>query len=105
MTDVSVELQEEERRYVLLLDDEHAGELVFRDRGGGVLAFLHTEIDPERRQRGLGSALVRGALDDAGKRGLEIVAICPFVEAFVHDHPEYAHLTVPDPARRPPNRG
>ena len=104
-TDVSVERREEERRYVLLLGGEHAGELVFRDRGGGVLAFLHTEIDPVRQQRGLGSALVRGALDDARERGLEIVAICPFVESFVHDHPEYADLAVPDPARRPKNRG
>ena len=104
MTGVALKRNEQERRYVLLLAGEHAGELVFRDRGGGVLAFLHTEIDPEKQRRGLGSALVRGALDDADERGLKIVAICPFVEAFVHDHPEYAHLAVPDPARRPRNR-
>jgi predicted GNAT family acetyltransferase len=65
-----------------------------------VLAFLHTEVDPARQQRGLGSALVRAALEDARKRGLRIVAICPFVEAYVHDHPEYADLSVADPARR-----
>jgi len=102
--DVSVERREEERRYVLLVDGEHAGELVFRDRGGGVLAFLHTEVDPARQRRGLGSVLVRGALDDARERGVKIVAICPFVEAFVHDHPEYADLAVADPARRPKTR-
>jgi uncharacterized protein len=105
VTDVSIELHEEERRYVLLLDGEHAGELVFRDRGGGVLAFLHTEIDPERQRRGLGSALVKGALDDAGQRGLKIVAICPFVGAFVQDHPDYAPLAVPDPARKTRQHG
>jgi len=105
MTDVSVELREEERRYVLLLEGKHAGELVFRDRGGGVLAFLHTEIDPERQHHGLGSALVKGALDDANERGLKIVAICPFVQAFVHDHPEYGDLAVPDPAKRLTKRG
>jgi len=99
--DVSVELREEDRRYVLLLDGEQAGELVFRDRGGGVLAFIHTEVDPARQRRGLGSVLVRGVLDDARERGVKIVAICPFVEAFVHDHPEYADLAVEDPARRP----
>jgi uncharacterized protein len=102
--DVSVERREEERRYVLLVDGEHAGELVFRDRGNGVLAFLHTEVDSARQQRGLGSALVRGALDDARERGLKIVAICPFVDAFVHDHPDYAALAVADPARRPKTR-
>jgi predicted GNAT family acetyltransferase len=100
MTGASVELREDERRYVLLLDGEHAGELVFRDRGGGVLAFLHTEVDPPKQQRGLGSALVKGALDDARERGFKVAPICPFVEAYVHDHPEYRDLAVADPARR-----
>jgi uncharacterized protein len=98
--EIFVERRDEERRYILLVDGEQAGELVFRDRGGGVLAFFHTEVDPARRQRGLGSALVKGALDDARERGFKIVPICPFVEAFVHDHPDYADLAVADPARR-----
>jgi predicted GNAT family acetyltransferase len=98
--DVTVERRDDERRYVLLLDGEHAGELVFRDRGGGVLAFLHTEVDPAKQQRGLGSALVRAALEDARERGLRIVAVCPFVEAYVRNHSEYADLAVADPARR-----
>jgi uncharacterized protein len=97
---ISIERRDEERRYVLLVDGEQAGELVFRDRGGGVLAFLHTEVDPARQQRGLGSALVKGALDDAREQSFKIVAICPFVETFVHDHPEYADLAVADPARK-----
>jgi predicted GNAT family acetyltransferase len=98
--DVTVERRDDEGRYVLLLGDEHAGELVFRDRGGGVLAFLHTEVDPARQRRGLGSALVRAALEDVRERGLQIVPVCPFIEAYVHDHPEYADLAVTDPARR-----
>jgi predicted GNAT family acetyltransferase len=97
---ITVERRDDERRFVLLLDGEHAGELVFRDRGGRVLAFLHTEVDPAKQQRGLGSALVRAALEDARERGLRIVPICPFVEAYVQDHPEYADLAVADPARR-----
>jgi uncharacterized protein len=99
--DVTVERRADEGRYVLLVGGEHAGELVFRDRGGGVLAFLHTEVDPARQRRGLGSALVRAALEDARERGLQIVPVCPFVEAYVDDHPEYADLAVTDPARRP----
>jgi hypothetical protein len=100
VSELAVEHRPDERRYELLVDGEPAGELVYRDRGGGVLAFLHTEVDSARQRRGLGSALVRGALDDARERGLKIVAICPFVEAFVHDHPEYADLAVADPARK-----
>ena len=93
-------LRPAERRYELLLAGAHAGELVYRDRGGNVLAFLHTEVDETLQRRGLGSALVAGALDDARDRGLHVVPICPFVDAYVRRHPEYGDLVVDDPARR-----
>ena len=54
-SDVSVERRDDERRYVLLLGGESAGELVFRDRGGGVLAFL----TPRSTRRGDGAGSVR----------------------------------------------
>jgi predicted GNAT family acetyltransferase len=90
----------DERRYELLLDGRHAGELVYRARGDDVLAFLHTEVDPATRERGLGSALVASALEDARARGMRVVPLCPFVDAYVRRHPEWADLVVPDPARR-----
>lgn len=65
-----------------------------------MIALLHTEVDTHLRRRGLGAALVTGALDDARRQGLKIVPICPFVEAFVRRHPEYEDLVVDDPARR-----
>jgi len=98
--DVRVEHRPDERRYELLVGGESAGELVYRDRGGGVLAFLHTEVDPARRRRGLGAQLVAGALDGARGRGLKVVPICPFVDAYVRLHPEYGDLVADDPARR-----
>jgi predicted GNAT family acetyltransferase len=100
VSEIAVEHRPDERRYELLVDGEPAGELVYRDRGGGVLAFLHTEVDPNVRLRGLGSALVAGALDDARARGLRVVPLCPFVDAYVRRHPEYADLVADDPARR-----
>jgi predicted GNAT family acetyltransferase len=90
----------EQRRYELRLDGLPVGELVYRDRSEGVVAFLHTEVDPETRLRGLGSALVAAALDDARERGLRVVPLCPFVDAYVRRHPEYADLVIADPARR-----
>jgi predicted GNAT family acetyltransferase len=90
----------DERRYELRLDGVPVAELVYRDRGEGVVAFLHTEVDPDTRLRGLGSALVAAALDDARERGLRVVPVCPFVDAYVRRHPEYADIVVADPARR-----
>jgi uncharacterized protein len=98
--ELTVVRRPDERRYELLLGEAAAGELVYRDRGENVVAFLHTEIDPAVERRGLGTALVRAALDDARSRGLGVVPICPFVDAFVRRHPEYADLVVADPARR-----
>jgi hypothetical protein len=98
--DVTVLHRPEQRRYELLVAGSPAGELVYRDRGENVLAFLHTEVDPGQQRRGLGSALVTGALDDARERGFRIVPLCPFVDAFVRRHAEYADLVVADPARR-----
>jgi predicted GNAT family acetyltransferase len=90
----------DERRYELMIGDVHAGELVYRDRGEGVIALLHTEVDPSLQRRGLGSALVKGVIDDARTRGLHIVPLCPFVEAYLRRHPSDADLAVADPARR-----
>jgi predicted GNAT family acetyltransferase len=98
--DLTVVHRPDERRYELLAGGAHAGELVYRDRGGDVVAFLHTEVDATLQRRGLGTALVTGALDDARERGQKVVPLCPFVDAFIRRHPEYADLVAPDPARR-----
>ena len=97
--DITVVHRPEERRYELLAGGERAGELVYRDRGDDVIALLHTEVEPKLQHRGLGSALVGGALDDARARGLRVVPLCPFVDAYVSRHPAYGDLVVSDPAR------
>jgi uncharacterized protein len=61
----------------------------------GEMALLHTEIRPEYGGRGLGSELIRGALDDARSRGLKVLPYCPFVRGWMVKHPDYQDL-VPD---------
>ena len=90
----------EERRYELLVDGSHAGELIYRRRGQEVVALLHTEVDEALQRRGLGSALVAAALDDIRGRGLKVVPVCPFVDAYIRQRPELADMVVNDPARR-----
>lgn len=58
----------------------------------GVITFTHTEVPQELSGRGIGSRLVRGALDSARAEGLKVVATCPFVSAYIAKHPEYADL-------------
>jgi uncharacterized protein len=61
-------------------------------REDGALHLLHTEVPKELEGNGLGSQLVRHALDAARAEGSRVVAFCPFVRAYVERHPEYAEL-------------
>jgi predicted GNAT family acetyltransferase len=79
------------QRYEIGAGDKPAGFVTYRLHSG-VIAFLHTEVDPEREGQGIGSALVAGALDDARQRGLKVRPICPFVAEFIQRHPDYADL-------------
>lgn len=65
-------------------------------RRPGVVVFTHTEVDPRQEGHGIGSTLVREALDAVRAAGDRIEPRCPFVRAFVEDHPEYGDL-VTDP--------
>ncbi len=63
---------------------------------GDVVVFTHTEVDDDQEGRGVGSRLVRGALDDVRAGGRRIRPLCPFVKEYVDRHPEYADLVVDD---------
>jgi predicted GNAT family acetyltransferase len=80
-----------DERFEAKLDGRPAGFVEYRSRPG-LIAFMHTEVDPAFEGQGVGSALVRGALDAARERGLEVLPFCPFVNSYVRSHREYAEL-------------
>jgi predicted GNAT family acetyltransferase len=85
----------DELRYEILDDDgELAGFVLYR-REPGVIDLVHTDVDPRWEGRGVGAALVRGALDDLRARGLKVRPTCPFVRAYLSRHPEYGDLVTP----------
>jgi len=49
-------------------------------------------VPPELGGRGVGSKLVQGALDQVRSAGLKVIAECPFVKAWIGEHPEYKDL-------------
>ena len=81
----------ERLRYELRSGGETIGEATYHwDQGRVVMD--HTVVDTARREKGLGSALAHGALDDLRERGLRVVPQCPFIAAFIDEHPEYQDL-------------
>jgi predicted GNAT family acetyltransferase len=61
-------------------------------RDGDTVVFTHTEVDPDAGVSGLGSTLVRGALDDVRAQGGKVVPRCSFVRGWIGKHEEYADL-------------
>ena len=59
---------------------------------GGVITFVHTEVPPELGGKGVGSKLIKGALDQVRADGLKVIAQCPFVKGWIGKHPDYADL-------------
>jgi predicted GNAT family acetyltransferase len=58
----------------------------------GLITFTHTEVPSELGGRGVGSALVRGALEQVRARGLKVEPKCPFVAGYIGKHPEFSDL-------------
>jgi predicted GNAT family acetyltransferase len=85
---------ETERRYELKLGGRVVGVAEYRPAGPSLM-FTHTEIEEGHEGQGLGSQLVQAALDDARAQKVDVVPMCPFVAAFIREHPEYVDLVQP----------
>lgn len=88
---VEVSNNEAKSRYTASLGGEPAGIAAY-ERSDDTITFTHTVVDEEVEGQGIGSTLIRHALDDARSQGLTVVPQCGFVAAFIEDHPEYQDL-------------
>ncbi|HEU5478180.1 MAG TPA: GNAT family N-acetyltransferase [Candidatus Tumulicola sp.] len=83
-----------QRRFELHVDGE-LSVLTYRIAGDRI-RLLHTEVPGDQRGHGYADMLARAALERAQRDHLRVVALCPFVRAFLARHPEYNTLTLPD---------
>ena len=80
----------EHHRYELAVEGHIAAS--YYKLADGVITFMHTEVPSELGGKGVGSTLIKGALDQARADGLKVIAQCPFVKAYIDKHSEYADL-------------
>ena len=79
-----------QQRYELEVDGHIAA--TYYKTADGVITFVHTEVPPELGGKGIGSRLIKGALEQVRSDGLKVIAECPFVNAYIEKHSEYSDL-------------
>lgn len=87
-------------RFELEIDDQVAK--AWYRKQGEIITFTHTDVPEAMSGRGVGSRLARGALDAARAAGERVVALCPFIAAFIRRHAEYQDLLA-QPLDPPPS--
>ena len=77
-------------RYELSVDGHVAA--TYYTLADGIITFVHTEVPPELGGKGIGSKLIKGALDQVRASGLKVIPECPFVKAFIEKNAAYQDL-------------
>lgn len=60
----------------------------------GEIYLTHTEVPSALEGKGVGSSLVRLALEDIERQQLRLVPLCPFVAGYVQKYPEWKRLVM-----------
>ncbi len=69
----------------------HTGFISYQDQGDRIV-YDHTIVPSELGGKGVGSALVKHALDYARNEGKKVVPTCSFVASYINKHAEYQDL-------------
>lgn len=75
------------RRYEAVRGGEVVGIMIY-ERTRRRIELIHTVTDPAHRGEGVASVLVRTVLAEARAIELPVLVICPFIESWLHRHPE-----------------
>jgi predicted GNAT family acetyltransferase len=68
-------------------EDGTIAELIYRIEGDR-LVLVHTGVPDELGGRGIGSLLVKAAVEKATREHLTLVPWCPFARRWLRDHPD-----------------
>lgn len=92
MENLKVINNKEREQFEIDLDGKTA--LIAYTEQNGVVAMTHTEVPPEFEGKGVGSRLVKEALETLKSEGKRVRPLCTFVAAYIERHPEYESLVV-----------
>jgi predicted GNAT family acetyltransferase len=85
--DIEVVDNPDAQRFEARIDGKLVGLADYRIRDGRAV-FPHTEVDPDVGGKGVGTKLVREALDRMIATGNTVVPQCPFVAEVIRRYPD-----------------
>ena len=91
---VDVRDNPENRTYEARVGDQVVGTLVYEIESDRTV-LTHTWVEPDYRDRGVATALSKGALDDLRGKNRTVTVFCTFTAEFIEAHAEYADLVDP----------
>jgi uncharacterized protein len=94
---IVIENNTEKQQYEAKQDGKVIAFAEYRPIGTSIM-FTHTEVDEKLEGKGVGSKLIRFALEDTKAKGMTAIPMCPFVKIFIQRHKDF--IDVVHPAHR-----
>jgi predicted GNAT family acetyltransferase len=86
VSEASLRRSLEADQYEWVVDERVVAVLGFEERGSSIV-LLHTATEPAARGQGHATRLVGAVLQDVADRGLVPSVRCPFIRAYLKQHP------------------
>ncbi|WP_436516644.1 GNAT family N-acetyltransferase [Ekhidna sp. To15] len=86
--EIENEEQESKGAYFIKKEGEKVAEMTYSIAGTDRIIIDHTEVDDSMRGTGVGEEMVRRAVDDARRKGISIVPLCPFARSVFNKNEE-----------------
>jgi predicted GNAT family acetyltransferase len=83
-------------RFEIQLPGDQVAEIDYLQEGD-VIVMVHTGVPKEFSGQGIADKLTHDALEYVKAEGYRVMALCPFVSAYIRRHPEYKDITVSTP--------
>lgn len=90
LTELEITENAEASRFEALIEGQTA--FVEYRRKDDRIFLVHTIVPPSLEGQGIGTALAKYSLEFARRNSLRVVPSCPFIAAYIDEHPEYREL-------------
>jgi uncharacterized protein len=91
---ITIENNTEKQQFEAKLDGKVVAFAEYRPIGQSIM-FTHTEVNEDLEGKGVGSQLIRFALEDTKAKNMTAIPMCPFVKLFIQRHKDFIDVVHP----------